>query len=162
MIKKYIYFSMENCKSVVIFEKTLEAPHSSQPFILRMVKQQYPDRVNYILERFDKNDAMGSPIWLEVSSNETYLALETMGEFFSDLNIVDFQSIESTVKKNKRLKNLLEIVIAFHHKEGTSIDFNVTGQGERFIKKISNELFDDYYPEDEILDELVKKHQKLI
>lgn len=153
---------MKNCKSVVIFEKTLEAPHSSQPFVLRMVKQEYPDSINYILERLDRYDAMGSPVWLEVASGETYLAIETMGEFFSDLNTVDFKSIESTVEENKRLKELLEIILAFHHKEGTSIDFDVTGQGERFIKRVSKELFNDFYPEDESLDELVKKHQKSI
>ena len=154
---------MKNYKSSIVFEKTLSFPHSSQPFTVRMVLQEYPDADTYVLERLDRYDAMKNPVWLPVDNTELSLAIDTMGEFLKDMDLSNFKGTEETIKENLLLKELLEKVLAFHYKkEDSCIDLDVSGQGERFLKQISKVLFDDFYPEDEIIENLLKKHKKSI
>lgn len=153
---------MKKMKSVVIFEKKLNNSYSSESFTIRLVRQETPENVRFILEKIEKIDAMGNPVWLELSTEEIGLAIGTFGEFFHDLKQTDFKSLQATVKENKSLKDLLEIVLATHYKKGSHIDFDVTGQGERLIKKISKELFNDLYPDEDLVAELIKKHSKSI
>ena len=147
---------MEKLKSTVIFEKTLENSFSSQPFTLRVVKQTNQEKDSFILEKLERYDAMNNPVWMPIENTELSFAIDTMGEFFDKLNNIDFKNLDNTVNENIKLKKLLKIVLALHHsKQNSEVDFDITGQGERLLGKITKSIYGEFDIDEELIDELI-------
>ena len=154
---------MKNINSKILFEKTLDRTYSSQPFTIRLVKQEIEGHIHHIVEKLVRYDAMNNQVWMPVDNTEQSLVIEAMGEFFENLHEVKFKDFNSLVDENLKLRELIEVAFCFHHhKENSCVDYEVTGQGERFLKKMALFLFEDYYPEDSSIEELIKKHKKLL
>lgn len=149
-------------KARIIFEKTIENPYYQTLITIRMVKQEHENEDQYILEKLEGKDAMNNQIWKEVDSKELYLAIENFGEFFDKLKDSEFKTLNKILDQNKRLKELLEKVLAFNYRKETGVDFDVTGQGERLLKNISREVFNDNYLDDDVIKDLLKKYEYII
>lgn len=158
-------------QNTIIFESELQ--NQSEVFNIRVVKCIKADPINsensminadfyYVIEYLHGKDSLNNDVWLPLRDDLMDQAFDSILKTIDHLDIKDFKKMSDLVDENKKLKKIFKNILAYNYdsKEG-SVDFGLTGQGERLHSKITIALYNESAPvDDELQEELINKYSK--